>query len=778
MSFLSKNLSLLALLAASAVAAENLGNNTTDSNASNKAVHGKKSDASATLDSVVVSASKIEQSTLEAPTNVSVVTSKDIENENNQRLGDALNVKVPGLYLRGGALGNSRPGVTMLSSMRGQGGTLTKIAVMVDGMNMIDAYSGQVNWSMVSMDDVDRIEVVPGTSSSLYGGGAMGGLINITTKAPTKEEALINLTKGYGDLFGNKESFLYQNKFKNGLGIVFGASRDDRRGYVDTYVTKTPSGAGGTAVSGAIPTTTTTGAKTYIIGDKGFSGSLQKDYKIKLFYDVNEYSKLNFGLSYTDNKSLLSGYNSYLTNSSTGAPLNITSTSQNINIDGKKTTVKEQDFATSLPMGNTALRYNAGYETKFGETNFDFKVGKIDRKSWNSTIDSTSSSTTLTSGPGYLSDSPNSTTTATAQFTTPFANNLFVYGVSSEYDELHQKRYKLNNWTDQDSRSGTMDSIDARSLTNSLFVQDQIEIGDKILLYVGGRYDSWSAKGRGEIKTSVSGGVVGLYDYDERKDGAVSPKIAVVYQLLNNLSLKSSLGTGFRTPTNYYLYANPTYSGNKLIHANPNLKPEKATAFDIGMEYHFAHGGQATATYFYTKTKDLIYQKQVTVTPYVLPVGTVNQEAYQDNTGESIARGVELALEYPLADWLKASCSYSYTDSKITKDTTNTGMEGKFVTNVPRDTASAALETKFGKFSSVFSGRYVGKVYSNNDNSDEFKNVYTGYSIYYVFNLKANYQLTKNTKISFAVDNIFDREYYEYYRMPGVGYSLSLTAKF
>ena len=101
------------------------------------------------LGDVTVSASKIEQSTLEAPANVSVITTKDIEKSNNQRLGDALNAKVPGLYLRGGALGNARPGVTMLSSMRGQGGTLTKLAVLVDGMNMVDAYSGQVNWSMV-----------------------------------------------------------------------------------------------------------------------------------------------------------------------------------------------------------------------------------------------------------------------------------------------------------------------------------------------------------------------------------------------------------------------------------------------------------------------------------------------------------------------------------------------------------------------------------------------------------------------------------------------------
>ena len=488
------------------------------------------------LGDISVSASKIEQSTLEAPTNVSVVTSKDIEKSNNQRLGDALNAKVPGLYIRGGALGNSRPGATMSSSMRGQGGVLTKMAVLVDGMNMADAYSGQVNWSMVSMDDVERVEVVPGVGSSLYGSNAMGGVISITTKEPTKEEMSFNIGKGFGDSAGEYGSAIYRNKFQNGLGLVVGASQNNRDGYISEYVTKTPSGtppSGAIVVDGEIPTTTTTGVPTYIVGDKGLNASKAQNFHAKLYYDLSTTSKIHAGFAYTDSKALSSSYNSYLIDSATGNPVPITATATNLSLNGLKTTIKEQDFASSLPMGNTALRYFAGYDGKIGDSKLSINVGKIDRDYWSSGIGSTA---TLTSGPGTLNTSPNSTTNASAQLSVPVGDNhYFIMGLTTEIGKLNQKKYATSNWTDINSKTAELDRIDAKNTTNSLFLQDQISVGDNLLLYVGGRYDSWTAGGTGIVTT---GSVPGTFVYPDRSESAFSPKLAGVYMINDHLSIK------------------------------------------------------------------------------------------------------------------------------------------------------------------------------------------------------------------------------------------------
>ncbi|MFA6488532.1 MAG: TonB-dependent receptor [Sideroxydans sp.] len=743
----------------------------------------EKSNAHQTLGDVVVSASKIAQSSLEAPANVSVFTANKIEKSNNQRLGDVMVAKVPGLYLRGGALGNARPGVTMLSSMRGQGGTLTKIAVLVDGMSMIDAYSGQVNWAMVYMDSVDRIEVVPGAGSSLYGGNAMGGVITVTTKAPTKKEIKVKAGLGFGDAAGKYASASYQNRFESGLGVVFGVSQNDRDGYIAEYVTKTPAGApvgGEVAVNGARPTTTIAGVPTYIIGDKGKNASTAKQVNAKLYYDLTPNSKIHAGFAYNDNKSLDAPYHSYLTNAATGVAVPVNNAATNLTLNGLKTSFKESDFFGSVPMGNTTGRYFAGYDGEIGSGKLSVKAGQIIRDSWSVSAGATA---TYTAGAGTMSSSPNSTANLSAQYTMPLSeSHLLIAGVGNEVGTLNQKKYKLINWKDVNSKTAVLDQIDARSVTNSLFVQDQIAATDALTLYVGGRYDTWKAGGTGKV---ITGSVPGTFYYADRHDSAFSPKVAGVYQVNERLSVKSSVGTGFRAPTNYYLFANPTFSGaaapnGKMIYSNPDLKPESNQAFDLGVEWQTSAGGNAKASYYITKTKNLIYQRTTKVAQYTDPVinKVIDYHTKQENTGEALARGIELSGAYPLVSWLSVSASYAYTDSKITSDLTNTGLAGKRVTNVPKDMATLALEGEWGKLSGVFSTRYVGEQFSNNNNSDIVKGVWTGYSKYAVSDLKLGYRITHDWKVNLMVDNVFNREYYEYYRMPGRGTTLELAGSF
>lgn len=753
------------------------------SDADSKIQPEERNETHKTLGDVVVSASKIEQSSLEAPANVSVITSSKIAKTNNQRLGDALNVKVPGLYLRGGALGNSREGATGQITMRGQGTTVSKTAVVVDGMNMLDAYTGQINWSTVAMDDVERVEVVPGVGSSLYGSNAMGGVIVITTKAPTKKEMLFKVGKGYSDASGKYASALYRNKFDSGLGVVFGLGQNDRDGYIAEYVTKTPAGTpagGAVVVGGATQTTTTSGVPTYIVGDKGRNASTAKNVHGKLYFDFSPTSKVNVGFAYSDNKSVSAPYHSYLTNAATGNALPITTAPINLNLNGLATTIKETDFASSLPMGNTALRYFAGYDGEVLGNKLSLIVGKIERDSWSS---SPGAAASLTSGAGTLIKSPNSTLNASAQLSLPLSDHQFlIAGVATEIGTLHSKKYATSNWTDMNSTTALLDKVDARSMTNSLFVQDQVAVGNSLTVYLSGRYDAWKAGGTGQV---ITGSYPGTFNYADRTDSAFSPKLAGVYQLSERFSVKSSVGTGFRAPTNYLLFSNPTFSGSaapngKMIYANPNLKPEKAKAFDLGTEYAFEQGGNIQATYFITKTTDLIYQKVTKVPTYTDPVinKVIDYIAQQENTGSALARGIELAGEYPLVNWLTLSGSYTYTDARITSDLTNTGLVGKRVTNVPKNMASLALDTRRGDWSGALSARYVGMTYANNDNSDVVKNVWTGYSVYTVANLKIGYQLTHDLKANLMVDNLFDREYYEYYRMPGRSATMEFVGSF
>ena len=63
-------------------------------------------------------------------------------------------------------------------------------------MPLNDGYSGKVNWSAIAIDDVAKIEVLQGAASSLYGGRAVGGVINIISKNPDKDS--VHVYANYG----------------------------------------------------------------------------------------------------------------------------------------------------------------------------------------------------------------------------------------------------------------------------------------------------------------------------------------------------------------------------------------------------------------------------------------------------------------------------------------------------------------------------------------------------------------------------------------------------
>ena len=123
------------------------------------------------LAEVVVTATKLKEAPEKVPASVSVVTAKDIESRNYTSVSQAMG-QLPGIYLNPAAEGGI--------SMRGFGSA--DILVMVDGQPVNSGWNGTVDWGLIPVESIEKIELVRGTSSSLYGGRAVGGVIQITTK--------------------------------------------------------------------------------------------------------------------------------------------------------------------------------------------------------------------------------------------------------------------------------------------------------------------------------------------------------------------------------------------------------------------------------------------------------------------------------------------------------------------------------------------------------------------------------------------------------------------
>lgn len=82
---------------------------------------------------------------------------------------------------------------------------------MLDGINLSDGNAGTLSSLLgVNLDDVERIRVVPGVSSALYGSDAIGGVVNIISKMPTKQESTVKL-RGYR----RRRRETYEASFRN-----------------------------------------------------------------------------------------------------------------------------------------------------------------------------------------------------------------------------------------------------------------------------------------------------------------------------------------------------------------------------------------------------------------------------------------------------------------------------------------------------------------------------------------------------------------------------------
>ena len=99
--------------------------------------------------------------------------------------------------------------------------------VLLDGEPLNQAFAGLVNWNSLNPVDVARIEVARGPFSSLYGGNAMGGVINIITKTPQERE--VTIQSGYGSDNTWNEYASYGDKLYNRLSVfaTFGYKQSD-----------------------------------------------------------------------------------------------------------------------------------------------------------------------------------------------------------------------------------------------------------------------------------------------------------------------------------------------------------------------------------------------------------------------------------------------------------------------------------------------------------------------------------------------------------------------
>ena len=698
------------------------------------------------LDEVVVTATRTSATLSDAPAAVTVINAKSIETKNASRLGDVLD-QVPSLYLRGGAFGQSQ-GTIGTSGMSLRGIDQTRTLILLDGQPIQDASSGKVNWRVPFVEDIARIEVVPGAFSSLYGSNAIGGVVNIITKQPDQREFMAKIKKGWSDASGEDASIYFRDKMDNGLGLVAGLGYQNRDSYVNDFVVKAPvAGVAGTPVSGAQAITTREGVPTYLVGDMGTTPWNATNATTKLFYDLNARDKIYTGVNYQETRQDYTQFNTYLTNTATGAPVS----SGTLGINGQRIVLTNYDFTlfSFLPLQEATTRYFVGYDGTVGNDYLlKADLGKIERK-YNFTLASPTAN--WNSGAGTLSDTPNDGLDGTVQLSFPAgANHFLVTGLALHKDSVNQQIHALSNWRDPDSRTAVNSGYNGYSTTTSVFAQDEFSPTDALKIYLGGRWDDWETNGDNFVAAPAS-----TTFYPARSISAFSPKVSAVYKPVEAAILRASFGKSFRAPTNQDLYVTTTSRGRTTA-GDPNLQPERGTTWEVGGEFRFTENSKVTATYYDTRLSSLIYLMQVSAT-----------NSLRINAGKAKVQGIELGVTAKLAKWLELDANYAYIDSRMLENATDPLSVGKRLTDSPRNIVGVGLTAQQGAWSGTLNARFVSHIYWTAQNTDTVEGVPGSYDAHTMVNANLGYAFSKTVKGAVAVNNLLDKKVYSYFLLPG-----------
>lgn len=159
----------------------------------------------------VVSASRTATSPVDAPSAITIITAEELRLSGATNLPDAMR-RVPGLSILTMGAGNAN------LAIRGFNQRISnKLLVLVDGRSVYFDFLGGTFFRTLSIDiaDIERIEVIRGPGSTLYGANAFGGVVNIITKAPGAEDGGQVRIRG-----GTAETLMGNVRFSGRKGIV------------------------------------------------------------------------------------------------------------------------------------------------------------------------------------------------------------------------------------------------------------------------------------------------------------------------------------------------------------------------------------------------------------------------------------------------------------------------------------------------------------------------------------------------------------------------------
>ena len=658
----------------------------------------------AELTEVVISASGFEQSADSNLRNVLVINADELNKRAYTSLEQALE-RISGVSFVNFGLGRN-------IDLRGQGDkSNVAVKVMIDGrsINVLDNSHGVTPLNSINLDDVERIEIIPGGGSVLYGNGTRGGVINIITKKRKSDNYSLALKGGgydkkgvFGDVNARVDKYINDN-----VSLNFSLNGFNKQGYQEGY------------------------------SQKGFFGDA------KALFSLGDDTDMNLNFSYFQSKNTSSGY---LTKEQIENNPRQKGSSENI------TKITRPEFSLDLNH-----KFSDFFELNLLAYHQQQKIEYLKDR-----LPYTMQGMTVTA---YQDGSGFEDALSGANLKTKFNymdKSYFILGYDFAYHDA--KRLSIVHYSVPviiPYHTMTTD-LDMNKQSHSIFFLENHSFNDYFSISGGARMEYARYTGDRVYRNQMSMNIppfppnptitdtTTTFKIDDKSTTNYAFEITPNFSYSDTGSIYAKFESSFVSPTPAQLVSRD----QNLGYYTSNLNPEKYNTFEIGIKDFWWDFHQWQVSLFYTQSKDEI---SYLGDPHA--IGGSFWHYY--NISQTRRFGAEINLNQSfLDDSIRTYQSLSYIDAKIT-DGIN---DGKLIPYVSRVKTTAGLEYAFNKNFSSF----IDLTYFSRAKDSGVINANTGKMVanawikdYFLTDIGFSYNY-KGISLLAGIKNLFDKHYYTY----------------
>ncbi len=664
-----------------------------------------------TLEEIVVTDSAVSDTT-------TVVGTKTIEKGKNATIPDAIKDETGITINRRAGIGDTKD----IVSIRGLSSNRIELNINGRPVNAAGVVGGYyIDWGTIPLDNIEKIEIIRGGSSALYGNNNLGGVINVITKIPTTTpEASIygNISTGSGlDLAQN---YRLTHSYRIGaVGYSLGASYQK----ADAF-----------------------------LWNNDFEG---KNFNLTTSIEMPLDGILSLGMQYSED------IRGFIVNNRKSADPDNPDFYRKINSDyplsfGENLAPPFGRAFTSAPGSSsdkTKYYLDFGYDQPIADAIVEFKLYKNieDREEKNYSLAGLV--------PGYgagtqvLDQSVASDRSygSSMKSTVPIGEHELVGGI--QYKVLAYGDITVN-YIDvaYNGRPDPSSKPSQKADMIGYFLQDTWKVSDSFILTPGLRYDTYKLKPQNGAQIA------------EFSDDTLSPKLTGTYGITKDDKLTASLYQSVRTPGLPEMY----WWANGMTHGSSTLQPEKNTAAELIYQHNYSATTLTNLSSYYYDIKDFIIFRH---DPNWRGVYNIDKVTLY---------GASIEQRIALTSWLSGRASLSYQKSRKDGDTFDTAHLTDELDFLPEWKASMGAEFKLPYRSTLnadfhFSGDRTGiYAYTDSGGNTAKKLVTVDSSLTCDVNLKIS--VYEKGELNLFVQNLFNTTYEEVfgYPLPGIMVGTSL----